>query len=89
MSEKVVKSTSQRRRFEGTVVSAKANKSLVVAVNRTKLHSKYLKRFTVTKRYLVHDEKNAFKTGDQVAFIECRPISKNKRWRVIYPKPNA
>ena len=72
-----------KRKFEGTVVSNKSDKTIVVAVVRTKLHPKYHKRYQVTKKYKVHDPANQFKIGDKVVFVECRPISKDKRWIVI------
>ncbi len=72
------------RRFEGVVVSDKQDKTLVVEVENVRLHPKYKKRYTVSKRYKVHDDKNKFREGDQVTFAECRPISKEKRWRVVY-----
>ena len=72
-----------KRKFEGIVVSNKADKTIAVEVKRTKLHSKYLKRYIVSKKYRVHDEENKYKVGDQVSFVECRPISKDKRWRVL------
>lgn len=75
-----------RKKFEGVVTSAKGDKTIVVAVKRTKLHSKYLKRFIVTKKYQIHDEQNEYKIGDNVEFIECRPYSKSKRWRVLSKK---
>jgi small subunit ribosomal protein S17 len=72
-----------RKKFEGIVVSDKMDKTIVVKVDRVKQHPKYLKRYTVSKRYKVHDEKNQYKEGDKVSFIECRPLSKNKMWRII------
>jgi small subunit ribosomal protein S17 len=75
--------TTQKRRFEGVVVSDKMQKTIVVRVDRVKTHPKYHKQYAVSKRYKVHDEKNEFKTGDKVAFVETRPMSKDKRWRVI------
>lgn len=72
-----------KRKFAGVVVSDKNDKTIVVEVKRTKLHPKYLKRYIVTKKYKVHDPTNKYKVGDKVTFVECRPISKNKRWRVI------
>lgn len=72
-----------RRKFEGVVVSDKSDKTIVVAIERSKLHPKYLKRFAVTKNYKVHDPENKHKAGDKVTFVECRPLSKDKRWRVI------
>jgi len=70
----------------GVVVSDKMDKTIVVAVNLLKKHPKYHKRFTSTKRYKVHDPKNQFKTGDKVNFVGCRPLSKDKKWKVIYSK---
>ena len=79
------KTTKQihKRQFTGIVVSNKMNKTIVVKVNIIKHHPKYRKHFTVSKRYKVHDEKNAYKIGDAVTFQECRPLSKEKRWRTI------
>jgi small subunit ribosomal protein S17 len=73
----------QSRRFQGTVVSDKMDKTVVVRVNRVKTHPKYGKQFTVSKRYKVHDEKDEYKVGDVVIFVETRPYSKDKRWRVV------
>ena len=72
------------RKFQGVVKSDKMKKTIVVEIQRVKVHPKYGKRFAVSKGYKVHDEKNKFKEGDKVEFIECRPLSKNKRWRVLY-----
>lgn len=77
-----VNKTAQQRTFTGVVVSDKMDKTIVVKVNRTKLHPRYKKRFVVSKKYKVHDEKNQYKIGDKVVFFECRPLSKEKRWRV-------
>jgi small subunit ribosomal protein S17 len=73
-----------QRIFSGTVVSDKMDKTILVKINRTRIHTKYKKRYTVSRQYKVDDSKNQFKTGDVVKFIECRPLSKDKRWRVIY-----
>lgn len=59
------------------------NTTIVVAVVRSKVHPKYLKRFKVTKKYKVHDATNHYQVGQAVTFVECRPLSKDKRWRVI------
>lgn len=73
-----------KRILQGTVVSAgKMNKTVVVSVSRQKAHSKYKKRFTISKRYLVHDEKNECVLGDTVCFCQTRPLSRLKRWRFI------
>jgi len=74
-----------RRRFTGVVVSDSADKTIVVRVDSVKKHPKYQKRYTVSRKYKVHDEKNEFKAGDKVSFVECRPLSRDKRWRVIKP----
>ena len=74
---------SPKRRFQGVVVSDKMKKTIVVRVDRVKTHPKYHKQYAVSKRYKVHDELNTFKIGDAVTFEECRPYSKDKRWRVI------
>lgn len=75
--------TKTRRRLEGTVVSDKMEKTVVVRVDRVKTHSKYRKQYTVSDRYKAHDEKGEAKTGDKVVIEETRPYSKEKRWRVI------
>ncbi|HZJ40693.1 MAG TPA: 30S ribosomal protein S17 [Candidatus Saccharimonadales bacterium] len=71
------------RKFSGVVISAKSDKTIVVKVESVKIHPKYKKRYTVSRNYKVHDEKNAHKAGDKVSFIECRPLSRDKRWRVL------
>ncbi len=78
--------TTNRRQLKGVVVSDKMDKTVVVRVDRTVVHSKYLKRFTVSKRFKAHDEKNEAKVGDLVTIEETRPISKDKRWRVVTQK---
>ncbi|HMB65494.1 MAG TPA: 30S ribosomal protein S17 [Patescibacteria group bacterium] len=74
----------KKRKFDGVVVSDQMDKTVMVRVDRVRKHPKYRKRYTVSKKYKVHDEKNQFQEGDQVQFIECRPLSKDKRWRVLY-----
>ena len=73
------------RTFQGVVVSSAMNKTIVVRVNRVKMNTKYRKQYIVSRRYHVHDEGNRYRPGDKVAFMECRPLSKTKRWRVIEP----
>ncbi|HLD81803.1 MAG TPA: 30S ribosomal protein S17 [Patescibacteria group bacterium] len=72
------------RTFTGVVVSVAMNKTITVKVESTKKHPKYEKRFLQTRKFLVHDEKGTFVVGDEVTFVECRPLSKRKRWKVIY-----
>ncbi|PIQ67573.1 30S ribosomal protein S17 [Candidatus Uhrbacteria bacterium CG_4_10_14_0_2_um_filter_41_7] len=81
MTEKTIQ--SKRRRLKGEVVSDKMDKTVVVKVDRTVIHSKYLKRYTISKRYKAHDEENEAKTGDLVTIEETRPLSKGKRWRIV------
>lgn len=64
----------------GIVVSNKAEKTIIVAIQRRYQHSKYSKTITKTKRYMAHDEENKCKSGDLVIIQESRPLSKNKRW---------
>lgn len=82
--KKEIKKSIVRKKFDGIVISDKMNKTIVVKVNSVKIHPKYKKRYTISKKYNVHDEKNNFKEGDKIMFTECRPISKNKKWRALY-----
>ncbi|MBF8280304.1 MAG: ribosomal protein S17 [Candidatus Magasanikbacteria bacterium] len=75
--------TGHKREFTGTVVSNKMVKTIVVKVDRTKAHPKYHKQYVVSKKYKVHDEKGGHPVGSVVRFVETRPLSKDKRWRVI------
>ncbi len=72
-----------KRSREGVVVSDKMEKTVVVAVSRSKVHPKYLKRYRITKKFKAHDQKNEYKVGDKVLICECRPLSREKRWRVV------
>ena len=71
------------RKLKGTVTADKMAKTVVVKVDRQVTHPKYGKRYIVSKKYKCHDEKNQYKVGDEVMFVECRPLSKDKRWRVV------
>jgi small subunit ribosomal protein S17 len=72
-----------KRKFNGVVLSDKMDKTIVVRVESVKRDPKYKKRYTVAKKYKVHDEANKYKEGDKVEFVECRPLSKDKKWRVL------
>jgi small subunit ribosomal protein S17 len=72
-----------RRVLQGTVVSDKGDKTIIVLVERRVMHPVYKKFIRQSKRYAAHDENNQFKTGDSVFIEECRPISKRKRWMVL------
>jgi len=71
-----------KRIFEGTIISDKMEKTVVVKVERIKQHPKYKKRYRIYKKYKAHVEGEDFKMGDKVIIQECRPISKDKTWRV-------
>jgi len=72
-----------KKQLTGTVVSNKMLKTLVVKVERIKEHPRYRRRYKISKKYKVHNEKGEYKIGDKVVIEECRPISKEKKWRVI------
>lgn len=66
------------------VVSDAMNKTISVRVDSIKKNEKYDKQYVRSRNYHVHDEKGSHKIGDAVTFVECRPLSKTKRWRVVY-----
>jgi len=72
-----------RRILEGDVVSDKTDKTITVLVERRFRHPVYKKYVKRSDKYSAHDEANHFKAGDRVQIIECRPISKTKRWTVL------
>lgn len=67
----------------GKVVSDKMDKTIVVAVETYKKHNLYHKRIKYTKKFKAHDENNTAKIGDIVKIAETRPLSKDKRWRLV------
>lgn len=67
----------------GTVVSDKMNKTIVVAVEDKYMHPLYGKIIKRTKKFKAHDELNQCKIGDKVKIMETRPLSKDKRWRLV------
>ncbi|MGG4551634.1 30S ribosomal protein S17 [Paenibacillus woosongensis] len=67
----------------GKVVSDKMDKTIVVAVETYKKHDLYHKRIKYTKKFKAHDENNSAKIGDVVRIAETRPLSKDKRWRLV------
>lgn len=78
-----VTTTSKRRRLTGVVVSAKMMKTIVVETETYEVHPIYKKRVSVRKRYKVDDRESIAKVGDTVLFEECRPLSHDKRFRLI------
>lgn len=73
----------KRKLYTGKVVSDRMDKTAVLAVTRRIAHSRYGKTVKRTTKFKVHDEKNECKIGDVVKFIETRPLSKEKRWKVL------
>lgn len=67
----------------GTVTSDKMDKTITVSVETVKQHPLYKKTVRTSKKYKAHDEANDAKTGDVVKIMETRPLSKDKRWRLI------
>ena len=78
--EKIGKKTST---LKGVVVSDKMDKTIVVSVSRFIKHPLYGKFYKVSKKYKAHDADNKFKVGDKVEIVETRPLSKDKRHRVV------
>lgn len=73
-----------KRLLQGTVVSDKADKTVTVLVERRVKHPIYSKTIRRSKKYAAHDPENRFKAGDVVMIEEHSPISKSKRWHVVY-----
>jgi small subunit ribosomal protein S17 len=71
-----------RRRLEGRVVSNKMDKTVVVAIERRKMHPIYKKVVRTTKKIMAHDESNEIEIGALVRVVESRPLSRKKRWVV-------
>ncbi|OEF97929.1 30S ribosomal protein S17 [Desulfuribacillus alkaliarsenatis] len=74
---------NQRKVRIGKVVSDKMDKTIVVAVETYINHPLYKKRIKRTKKFKAHDENNIAKMGDRVKIMETRPLSKDKRWRLV------
>ena len=73
----------KRKTYIGRVISDKMDKTVVLAVTRRIAHTRYNKVVNRTTTFKAHDEKNECKVGDLVKFIETRPLSKDKRWKVL------
>ncbi|MBU1045875.1 30S ribosomal protein S17 [Patescibacteria group bacterium] len=72
-----------KKRLKGIVVSDKMDKTVVVKVETLKTHPLYRRKYKSHKKYKAHDEMNSCKTGEAVVIEETRPLSKDKRWRVV------
>ena len=80
---KEIKTEGKGNILSGVVVSDKMNKTVVVSVSRFTPHPKYGKFYKISKKYKAHDEENKFKVGDKVEIMETRPISKDKKYKVV------
>ncbi len=67
----------------GIVSSDKADKTITVTVTSRETHPIYGKQYTVSRKYAAHDEKNEAKFGDKVRMVETKPLSRDKRWRIV------
>ncbi len=73
---------ANKKTFTGQVVSDAMDKTIVVAITTRRLHPLYKKYVKQTKKVKAHDERNEAKKGDTVRVVECRPLSKDKSWRL-------
>lgn len=83
MSDEAKVNTPTRRRLTGVVVSANMQKTIVVETETYRKHDVYKKRVAVRKKYKVDDRDSVAKVGDTVLIEECRPISHDKRFRLV------
>ena len=83
MTNETTAARNARKTRTGVVVSDKMQKTVVVAIERRVPHPVYGKMVTRTRRLKAHDEENSAKVGDTVRIVETRPLSKDKRWRVV------
>lgn len=82
MENQMVQTKKGKREFVGIVTSDKMDKTVVVSIVTKTLHPLYKKYVTRTKKVKAHDENNEAKMGDRVRVIECRPVSKEKCWKL-------
>jgi len=78
-----MKARGVRKKLVGVVVSDKMDKTAVVLVRGLKKHKMYRKYVTTRAKYVAHDPENSCQVGDKVRILECRPMSKTKRWQVM------
>ncbi|MGP1587208.1 MAG: 30S ribosomal protein S17 [Treponemataceae bacterium] len=83
MEEQVVQNKPAKKSFVGIVTSDKMDKTIVVSVATKKMHRLYKKYVTRVKKCKAHDESNEAHVGDRVRIVECRPLSKDKCWRLV------
>ena len=75
--------TTKKQQLTGIIVSDKMQKTVVVKVDMKKRHAKYKKTYTVSKKFKAHDENNEYHPGDKVVIESIRPMSKEKKFKVI------
>ncbi len=84
MAEKLIRMPkAQKKMFTGVVKSDKMDKTITVSVTKRTVHRLYKKYVNLTKKVKAHDENNDAHVGDRVRIIESRPISKDKKWRLV------
>lgn len=82
MPDTITKQSFKKERV-GVVLSNKMKKTIVVQIRRKAKHSEYGKVIEIAKKFKVHDEQNQAQVGDRVRIVETRPLSKEKRWRLV------
>ena len=82
-TEKTEEKVQKGKMFKGVVTSDKMDKTVVVEVSRFVQHPKYKKYYTISKKYKAHDAENKYKIGDMVTIAETKPMSKDKRFKVV------
>ena len=82
-NSKVVNKDMENKKLKGIIVSDAMDKTVVVSVDRFVKHPKYKKYVKKTKRYKAHDEKEEYNVGETVMIQECRPLSKDKHFKVL------
>ncbi|MDD5721053.1 MAG: 30S ribosomal protein S17 [Candidatus Pacebacteria bacterium] len=82
-TKKIREKEKKNNTLKGVVVSDKMDKTVVVSISRFVKHPLYGKFYKISKKYKAHDEENLCKVGDKVEIIETRPISKDKRFKIV------
>jgi len=68
---------------KGVIVAKRGDKTVIISVHTFKTHAKYQKKYQSTKRYKAHDEENKCQVGDKVEIVACRPMSKDKKYKIV------
>lgn len=78
-----MKKNKTRKVYQGVVISNKMDHTVVAEITRYKIHPIYMKKYIVSKKYKIDCDNSKFKIGDNISFIETKPISKNKHFKVM------